>query len=211
MDKSWLPILEPHSKLLETIFEKLSNQDFFPQEDLIFRALTLPLEDVKVVILGQDPYPTPGMAEGLAFSVPASVLKLPPSLVNIFQEYQSDLNLKPPSSGHLGSWASNGVLLLNRYLTVRPRTPLSHKGLGWEPVTKEILRACAARKTPVICWGKDALIAATKSGFAANMIFASPHPSPLSAYRGFFGSRPFSQVNKYLERMNREGVDWRLP
>ncbi|NDA81428.1 MAG: uracil-DNA glycosylase [Actinobacteria bacterium] len=167
-------------------------------------------DNVRAIILGQDPYPTPGMAEGFSFSVAKENSILPPSLKNIFREYSEDLGLPLPRTGHLGRWSQSGVLLLNRILTVQPRAPLSHQGIGWEVITDRILNRLAESKVPIICWGGQAEKAAVKNGFAPNSIFAAPHPSPLSAYRGFFGSKPFSSVNKYLMQSNAEIIDWNL-
>jgi len=210
VDKSWEEVLAPHKKQIESILDEIKDQEFLPDAESIFRALSIPVDQVRVVILGQDPYPTPGMAEGLAFSVPKSITKLPPSLKNIFHEYASDLSLPAPLHGHLGAWVEQGVLLLNRILTVLPGAPLSHSKLGWEAVTDSILQVLSQKKVPIICWGKPAQEAAIEAGFSAESIFASPHPSPLSAYRGFFGSRPFTRVNEYRERMGLEPIDWKL-
>ena len=132
------------------------------------------------------------------------------SLKNIFREYSSDLSHPTPSHGHLGAWVDQGVLLLNRVLTVLPGAPLSHSKLGWEAVTDSILQVLSQKKVPIICWGKPAQEAAIEAGFSAESIFASPHPSPLSAYRGFFGSRPFTRVNEYLIRCQQSPIDWKL-
>lgn len=210
MDKSWDEVLAPQKKQIEAIFEEIKNQEFLPVAENVFRALSIPVDQVRVVILGQDPYPTPGMAEGLAFSVPERITKLPPSLKNIFQEYASDLSLPAPLHGHLGAWVEQGVLLLNRILTVLPGKPLSHSNLGWEEVTDSILRLLSEKKVPIICWGKPAQEAAVDAGFSVESIFASPHPSPLSAYRGFYGSRPFTRINEYRERRGFDPVNWKL-
>lgn len=212
MHPSWEPVLAPHRALIDSLLSQIATQEYFPERNQIFRALELPMEKVRVIILGQDPYPTPGMAEGLAFSIPENAEKIPPSLHNIFTEYVSDLNLPRPRTGHLGKWVDAGVLLLNRILTVTPGAPLSHQGLGWERVTDSLMEICAesAQSIPIICWGKAAQVAAEKNGFPHSAIFASPHPSPLSAYRGFFGSRPFSSVNDYLMKAGLDPIDWRL-
>ena len=213
MDSSWSSVLEPHadqiSVLLNELEGDLSNQ-YLPLREHIFRALNLPRDKVKTIIIGQDPYPTLGMAEGLAFSVPGTIAigKIPPSLRNIFTEYRSDLGYGQPTTGHLGGWVESGVLLLNRILTVSPGKPLSHKGKGWEEITDSILRSLVERDLPVIAWGKPAENAALRLGFC--QIVASPHPSPLSAYRGFFGSQPFSRVNQILLSQQREPIDWHL-
>lgn len=210
VDSSWERILSPFSAVLEEISEKIDFEKSFPAPEKIFRALTLPRERVKVVILGQDPYPTPGMAEGLAFSVPEEVTKLPPSLKNIFREYSDDLSLPTPSNGHLIEWVNSGALLLNRILTCRAGSPLSHQGIGWEIITDAILKDLSRANTPIICWGAPAKSAALKSGFPIDSIISSPHPSPLSAYRGFFGSKPFSRVNLLLAKVGKSPMDWSL-
>lgn len=197
--------------MIVEILNKISLDNSFPAPQQIFRALSLPRKNVKAVILGQDPYPTPGMAEGLAFSVPAEFTKLPPSLKNIFREYSDDLSLPAPSTGHLIGWVNSGALLLNQILTVRAGAPLSHQGIGWELITDAILRNLATTSIPIICWGAPAKSAAQKNGFTHERILASPHPSPLSAYRGFFGSQPFTKVNAYLAEINSSPMDWRLP
>lgn len=212
MHASWEPVIAPHRALIYSLLDQLSTQEYLPERKQIFRALELPVEKVRVIILGQDPYPTRGMAEGLAFSVPEDIKRIPPSLHNIFSEYVSDLGLPRPDSGHLGKWVDAGVLLLNRVLTVTPGAPLSHQGLGWERVTDSLMEifADSSLSIPIICWGRAARVAAEKSGFSHSAIFASPHPSPLSAYRGFFGSRPFSSVNNYLVNVGLTPIDWRL-
>ena len=210
MDNSWNEVIKPHSDRISAILETLSRAEFFPKQELIFKSLSLPRESVRVIIIGQDPYPSPGMAEGLAFSVPSAIpiKKLPPSLRNIFAEYESDLGFPPPTTGHLGNWVDNGVLLLNRILTVAPGAPLAHKGKGWEVITDSILRSLVPLDIPVIAWGKSAEQTARELGF--KHVLGSPHPSPLSAYRGFFGSQPFSKVNEILKKERMEPIDWRL-
>lgn len=210
MDESWREVLAPHELRINAILRKVSEDEFLPDKELVFRAFRMPAEQVRVIILGQDPYPTTGMAEGLAFSVPSNVRPLPPSLRNIFTEYESDLGFKRPSHGNLGSWEAEGVLLLNQILTVKPGVPLSHKGLGWEEVTSAALTKLARRGIPIIAWGAHAQRAAISSGFAMEQIISSPHPSPLSAYRGFFGSCPFSKVNKRLQATGGRAIDWRI-
>ena len=211
MDDSWNEVLKPHAKSISAILESLSSSEFFPEQELIFKSLSLPRESVRAIIIGQDPYPSPGMAEGLAFSVPPSIpmKKLPPSLRNIFAEYESDLGFPSPTTGHLGNWVDNGVLLLNRILTVAPGAPLAHKGKGWELITDSILRSLIARAIPVIAWGKPAERTARELNF--KHVLASPHPSPLSAYRGFFGSQPFSKANEILKKEKMEPINWKLP
>lgn len=186
----------------------------FPAESEVFNTLALTaLADVKVFILGQDPYPTRGHAHGLAFSVQPTVKPLPASLRNIVKELESDLGLPKPSNGSLIPWAKQGVLLLNTVLTVREGTPNSHQGKGWETFTDAVIRAVSAQPEPVvfILWGKPAqkkegLIDATR-----HTVLKSAHPSPLSASTGFFGSRPFSQANAALKAAGRPEIDWTLP
>ena len=174
-----------------------------------------------MLIVGQDPYPTPGHPVGLSFSVAPDVRRLPPSLVNIFTEYSADLGYPAPASGDLTPWSERGVLLLNRVLTVQPGKPGSHRGKGWEEVTEQAIRALAARKTGqetaplvAILWGRDARtlvpLLAPASGASAGYI-ESAHPSPYSANSGFFGSHPFSRANQLLEQQGAEPVDWKLP
>jgi len=184
---------------------------YLPAGAHVLRAFTFPFEQVRVLIVGQDPYPTPGHAVGLSFSVGADVRPLPRSLANIYTEYQQDLGHPAPSSGDLSPWAQQGVMLLNRVLTVRPGTPASHRGKGWEAVTECAIRALVAREQPLVAvlWGRDA--ATLKPMLADTATIESAHPSPLSASRGFFGSRPFSRANELLQQMGAEPVDWRLP
>ncbi|MCX7676703.1 MAG: uracil-DNA glycosylase, partial [Alteraurantiacibacter sp.] len=179
------------------------------------RALELtPLNQVKAVILGQDPYHGPGQAHGLAFSVPRGITP-PPSLLNIYKELQADLGLAPPAHGNLEAWARQGVLLLNASLTVEDGKPASHAGRGWEAITDALVAAVAARREPAvfILWGSHAQkkaqrIPALHTG--THLLLQSAHPSPLSAHRGFFGSRPFSRTNAFLEKAGRGMIDWRL-
>jgi uracil-DNA glycosylase len=167
---------------------------------------------VRVLIVGQDPYPTPGHAVGLAFSVAPEVRRLPASLVNIFREYSDDLGFPTPATGDLTPWSERGVLLLNRVLTVQPGKPGSHRGKGWEEVTDQAIRALAARQTEplvAILWGRDArTLVPLLEGIPS---IESAHPSPYSAANGFFGSRPFSRANHLLEQEGADPVDWKLP
>ena len=184
---------------------------YLPSGPNVLRAFTFPLDSVRVLIVGQDPYPTPGHAVGLSFSVAAEVRPLPRSLGNIFTEYCDDLGNPAPSNGDLTPWARQGVMLLNRVLTVRPGTPASHRGKGWEAVTECAIRALVARQQPLVAvlWGRDA--ATLKPMLGDTAIIESAHPSPLSASRGFFGSRPFSRANELLQQLGAEPVDWCLP
>ena len=177
----------------------------------VLRAFQQPFADVRVLIVGQDPYPTPGHAVGLSFSVSPETRPLPASLRNIFQEYVEDLGLPQPSTGDLSPWAAQGVCLLNRALTVVPGQPNSHQSKGWEPVTEQAIRALAARDAPLVAvlWGRNARNLRPLLGDRPAV--ESAHPSPLSARNGFFGSRPFSRVNALLEEQGAPPVDWRLP
>ncbi|WP_236684303.1 uracil-DNA glycosylase [Corynebacterium epidermidicanis] len=184
--------------------------DYLPPEPDVFRAFTLPFDQVRVLIVGQDPYPTPGHAMGLSFSVRPDVTPLPRSLNNIFQEYHDDLGLPRPTNGDLSPWLDQGVMLLNRVLTVAPGQAGAHRGLGWETVTERCITALAQRPQPMVAvlWGKDAQqLAPLVDPWP---VVASPHPSPLSARRGFFGSRPFSQVNDHLRSLGAQPVMWEL-
>ena len=191
--------------------ETAAGRGFLPRGEHVLRAFQQPLEDVRVLIVGQDPYPTPGHAIGLCFSVAPDVRPLPPSLVNIFKEYVDDLGLPAPSTGDLSPWADRGVLLLNRSLTVQAGRPNSHRGRGWEAVTEAAVRALAARDAPLVAilWGRNARDLKPLLGGAPCV--ESAHPSPLSAHNGFFGSRPFSRANRLLAEQGAEPVDWRLP
>ena len=184
---------------------------YLPSGDRVLRAFTQPFADVRVLIVGQDPYPTPGHAVGLSFSVDPGVRPLPKSLVNIFREYSADLGFPAPSNGDLTPWAERGVLLLNRVLTVEPGKPGSHRGKGWEEVTEQAIRALAKRDKPMVAilWGRDARNLAPLLGSVPRI--ESVHPSPMSADGGFFGSRPFSRANQLLEGQGADPVDWRLP
>ncbi|MGY2876041.1 uracil-DNA glycosylase [Marmoricola sp. URHA0025 HA25] len=191
--------------------ELAAGRGYLPAGGHILRAFQRPLAEVKVLIVGQDPYPTPGHPVGLSFSVSPEVRPLPPSLVNIFKELADDLGVPLPSCGDLTPWADMGVLLLNRSLTVGPGRANSHRGKGWEPVTECAIQALAKRGGPLaaILWGRDAQT--LKSMLGPVPWVESVHPSPLSAHRGFFGSRPFSRVNELLVQQGGAPVDWALP
>jgi uracil-DNA glycosylase len=193
--------------------EIAAGRRYLPAGPNVLRAFTYPFEAVRVLIVGQDPYPTPGHAVGLSFSVAPEVRPLPRSLANIFTEYAADLGYPEPANGDLTLWAQRGVMLLNRVLTVRPGTPASHRGKGWEAVTECAIRALAARDEPMVAilWGRDASTLKPMLDASRCVAIESPHPSPLSASRGFFGSRPFSRANELLAEMGAEPVDWRLP
>ena len=193
--------------------ENAAGRGYLPAGEHVMRAFSRPLAQVKVLVVGQDPYPTPGHAVGLSFSVAPGVAP-PRSLVNIFRELVDDLGVPAPTSGDLAPWADAGVMLLNRSLTVTPGQPASHRGRGWEQVTDQAIRVLAARAKDgapltAILWGRDAQ--SLKGELAPVPWVESVHPSPLSASRGFFGSRPFSRVNRMLEEQGAVPVDWRLP
>lgn len=192
--------------------EKAAGATIYPPGGRIFAALdTTPFDQVRAVILGQDPYHGPGQAHGLCFSVPPGIPK-PPSLVNIHQEYNADLGLPIPRHGSLEPWAKNGVLLLNTCLTVRAGQPLSHQNQGWEKFTDRIVELLAARSEPMvfILWGSPARKKTERVDLSRHGVIASVHPSPLSAYRGFFGSKPFSRANEFLAKAGQAPIDWRL-
>jgi uracil-DNA glycosylase len=191
--------------------ERATGHGYLPTGDHVLRAFTQPIDAVRVLIVGQDPYPTPGHAVGLSFSVAADVRPLPRSLMNIFQELETDLGLPPPSNGDLTPWADRGVMLLNRVLTVRPGAAGSHRGKGWEIVTAQAISALAARGGPLVAilWGRDAGTLEPALGHVP--CIKSAHPSPLSAHSGFFGSRPFSRANALLRQQGADPIDWSLP
>ena len=191
--------------------ETAAGRRYLPSGDLVLRAFQAPLESVRVLIVGQDPYPTPGHAVGLAFSVDRRVRPLPPSLVNIYRELKDDLGLEPPAHGDLAAWSQRGVLLLNRSLTVQAGQPGSHGGRGWESFTDAAIAALVERGGPLVAilWGRDAQ--SLRPALGDIPIIASPHPSPLSAARGFFGSRPFSRANALLAQQGGEPLDWSVP
>ena len=193
--------------------ELAAGRQYLPAGPNVLRAFSFPFEAVRVLIVGQDPYPTPGHAVGLSFSVAPDVRPLPRSLANIFTEYRADLGYPEPANGDLTPWAQRGVMLLNRVLTVRPGTPASHRDKGWEAVTECAIRALAGRDQPMVAilWGRDAATLKPMLDGSGCVAIESPHPSPLSASRGFFGSRPFSRANELLRGMGAETIDWRLP
>jgi uracil-DNA glycosylase len=191
--------------------ELAAGRGYFPAGANVLRAFTRPLGDVRVLVVGQDPYPTPGHAVGLSFSVAPNVRPLPRSLANIYAELNTDLGIAPAVHGDLSAWFSQGVLLLNRVLTVRPGAPGSHRGKGWEQVTQQAIQALVARGGPLVAilWGRDAQNLQPMLGDVP--VIASAHPSPLSARSGFFGSRPFSRTNAALEAQGASPIDWTLP
>ncbi len=190
--------------------ETAAGRPYLPAGANVLRAFTYPLADVRVLIVGQDPYPTPGHPIGLSFAVERHVRPLPPSLGNIYRELQSDLGIPPAPHGDLTSWAEHGVMLLNRVLTVRAGAAGSHRGMGWEEVTETAIRALVARGGPLVAilWGRDA--ATLQPMLGGVPAIRSPHPSPLSASKGFFGSRPFSRANESLIQQGAPPVDWRV-
>jgi len=193
--------------------QKAQGRRIFPRGSEYFRALDLtPLDDVRVVILGQDPYHGEGQAHGLCFSVRPGV-RIPPSLVNIYKELQDDLGIPPARHGFLEHWARQGVLLLNSVLTVEMGRAASHQGQGWERFTDAVIRAVNEQEKPVvfILWGSYAQRKAAFVDRSRHLVLRSPHPSPLSAHNGFFGSRPFSKANDFLEKHGRGRIDWQLP
>ena len=191
--------------------ESAAGRRYLPAGGNILRAFTQPLSEVRVLIVGQDPYPTPGHAMGLSFSVDGRVRPIPKSLVNIYRELHDDLGLAPPAHGDLTAWADQGVLLLNRVLTVQAGVPGSHRGRGWERVTDLAITSLVARGGPLVAilWGRDAQ--SLRPALGDIPVIASAHPSPLSASRGFFGSRPFSRANTLLVEQGAAPVDWSLP
>lgn len=213
---SWVPALAPVEHHLHQVGEFLraevaAGRGYLPAGPAVLRAFEQPLDDVRVLIVGQDPYPTPGHPIGLSFAVAPQVRPLPPSLVNIHTELCADLGVPQPSTGDLTPWAQRGVLLLNRVLTVRPGAAGSHRGHGWEHVTAAAIGALAARGGPLVAilWGRDARSLGPHLGGMPRI--ESVHPSPLSARSGFFGSRPFSRANAMLVAQGAEPVDWSLP
>lgn len=190
--------------------ENAAGRGYLPAGANVLRAFATPLADARVLIVGQDPYPTPGHPIGLSFAVDRGVRPLPRSLVNIYRELRDDLGIEPAEHGDLSAWTRQGVVLLNRVLTVRPGAPASHRGRGWEEVTDAAIAALVARGGPLVAvlWGRDAQ--SLRPALGRVPIVASPHPSPLSAARGFFGSRPFSKVNELLVAQGAEPVDWRV-
>jgi uracil-DNA glycosylase len=216
IDPGWADALAPVAGRIAAMGEFLraevaAGRTYLPAGPNVLRAFTHPLSAVRVLIVGQDPYPTPGHAVGLSFSVAPDVRPVPRSLANIYREYATDLGLPPPTTGDLSPWSERGVLLLNRVLTVAPGQAGSHRGKGWEPVTEQAILALVARPEPLVAilWGRDARNLAPMLGSTPRI--ESAHPSPLSASGGFFGSRPFSRSNQLLTELAAAPVDWRLP
>ncbi len=218
ISNDWLAPLKPefskpyYARLYKKVMEEYHTRLIFPPADDIFNAFALtPLHNVKVVILGQDPYHGDGQAHGLCFSVKPDV-EIPPSLVNIYQELHDDLGCYIPNNGYLTKWAEQGVLLLNTVLTVRAHQANSHRGIGWEEFTDAAIRILNEQDRPIvfILWGRPAQMKKSMLNNPKHLILEAPHPSPLSAYRGFFGSRPFSQTNAFLEAHGLTGIDWQI-
>jgi uracil-DNA glycosylase len=218
VEEGWAKALEPVAEQVANMGQFLraeiaAGRGYLPAGENVLRAFTFPFDQVRVLIVGQDPYPTPGHAVGLSFSVAPDVRPLPRSLENIFTEYAKDLGHPAPSCGDLTPWAQRGVLLLNRVLTVQPGNAASHRGKGWEAVTECAIGALVERRQPMVAilWGRDASTLKPRLAQGDCVSIESPHPSPLSASRGFFGSRPFSRANELLAQLNAEPIDWKLP
>jgi uracil-DNA glycosylase len=213
MDAGWASALAPVESNIHAMgdflrAENAAGHGYLPAGPNVLRAFRAPLADVRVLIVGQDPYPTPGHPIGLSFAVERDVRPIPRSLHNIYKELRDDLGVPPAAHGDLSSWSSHGVMLLNRVLTVRPGASASHRGKGWEAVTEHAIRALVARGGPLVAilWGRDAQSLQSMLGAVPHI--ASAHPSPLSASSGFFGSRPFSRANALLAEQGAEPVDW---
>jgi uracil-DNA glycosylase len=216
VDPGWAEALQPVADRVATLGaflrdEVAQGRSYLPAGDAVLRAFSRPLDGVRVLIVGQDPYPTPGHAVGLSFSVGPQVRPLPRSLQNIVRELCTDVGGRRPANGDLTPWAERGVLLLNRVLTVRPGNPGSHRGKGWEAVTDQAIRALVARDAPLVAilWGRDAQTLRPLLGSTPRI--ENAHPSPMSADRGFFGSRPFSRANEILTGLGAAPIDWTLP
>ncbi len=215
VDDDWAAALEPVSDQIAAMgaflrAEVAAGRTYLPAGQQVLRAFERPMREVKVLVVGQDPYPTPGHPIGLSFAVDRHVRPVPRSLGNIYRELRDDTGVTPPAHGDLSAWADQGVLLLNRVLTVEPGRPASHRGKGWEPVTETAIRALVARGGPLVAvlWGKDAQT--LRPLLDGTPVIASAHPSPMSADRGFFGSRPFSRANTMLVEQGGTPVDWAL-
>ena len=213
---TWAQALEPVAATITEMgaflrAEVAAGHGYLPRGEHVLRAFQVPLDEVRVLVVGQDPYPTPGHPIGLSFAVAPDVRPLPRSLANIYRELVDDLGVPAPGSGDLTPWTEQGVMLLNRCLTVRPGAPNSHQGRGWERVTDRAIEALAARGGPLVAilWGRNARNLAPVLGETPRI--ESAHPSPLSARNGFFGSRPFSRTNDLLARQGADPIDWRLP
>lgn len=215
IDSDWADALDPVADRITAMgaflrAEVAAGRTYLPAGPMVLRAFERPMSQVRVLIVGQDPYPTPGHPIGLSFAVDRHVRPVPRSLGNIYKEMRADLGIATPEHGDLTAWSDQGVLLLNRVLTVEPGRPASHRGKGWEPITEAAIRALVARGGPLVAvlWGKDAQTLQPLLG--ATPFVASAHPSPMSADRGFFGSKPFSRVNALLAAQGGEPVNWSL-
>ena len=209
IDKSWQPLFAEHQSELTKIQEVITAQRIAPAYENILRVFTYPISHYRVVIVGQDPYPTPGYATGLAFSVSSEITKLPKSLKNVFTEYVSDTGFSYPVNGDLANWASNGVALLNSALTLNLDDKSEHLKIGWQGITAAALDLLASQGAVAILWGSHAQ--KMGSEFPDTHKIESVHPSPLSAYRGFFGSKPFTTCNQLLINSGQDPINWRLP
>ena len=218
ISNDWLPAIKGefqkpyYKKLHQTIVQEYQTRQIFPEADDLFNAFHLtPLKDVKVVIFGQDPYHNVGQAHGLCFSVKPGV-EIPPSLVNTYKELEDDLGCYVPNNGYLVKWAKQGVLLLNTVLTVRAHQANSHRGIGWEEFTDAAIRILNEQDRPIvfILWGRPAQMKKSMLNNPKHLILEAPHPSPLSSYRGFFGSKPFSKTNNFLTQHGLEPIDWQI-
>ena len=214
---TWVPVLDSEREQLSSLgdflrAESAAGHRWLPAGDSILRAFSTPLDEVRVLIVGQDPYPTPGHAVGLSFSVSPDTRPIPRSLQNIYRELVDDLGVARPANGDLSPWTQRGAMLLNRVLTVRAGEPGSHRGQGWEQVTDTAIRGLVQRGDQplvAILWGRDAQ--SLEPLLEDTPVIASAHPSPMSADRGFFGSKPFSRANDLLEELGGEPIDWSLP
>ena len=217
MDNSWKEIFKNYPKrnelgiTVDNINKKRQTATIYPPKELVFKVFDLPLEDIKVVILGQDPYHNPGQACGLSFSVNDGV-PLPKSLINIYKELYDDLGITPAKTGNLEKWFKQGIFLLNSVLTVEEYSPASHSNVGWQDFTDYIIETISQKNNNVVfvLWGSYARSKKTLIDSSRHKIIESPHPSPLSAYRGFFGSKVFSRINSYLEEVGKKPINFDL-
>lgn len=217
MDNSWKEIFKDYPKrnelgiTVDNINKKRQTATIYPPKELVFKVFNLPLQDIKVVILGQDPYHNPGQACGLSFSVNDGV-PLPKSLINIYKELYDDLGITPAKTGNLEKWFKQGIFLLNSVLTVEEYSPASHSNVGWQDFTDYIIETISQKNNNVVfvLWGSYARSKKTLIDSSRHKIIESPHPSPLSAYRGFFGSKVFSRINSYLEEVGKKPIDFNL-
>jgi uracil-DNA glycosylase len=203
---SWFPVLEPLQNEITSTFDRVNKGGYIPAIDRILAPLSTAIDEVKVVIVGQDPYPNADYADGFAFSVRPEVSPFPASLINIFRELESDLGTAMPTDGNLERWSRQGVLLINRTLTTIPDESHAHQRSGWMAITEVIIREVASRGAVGILWGGNAQ--QMSDYFDSSRVIKSAHPSPLSAYRGFFGSKPFSQCNSMLEQIGKTQISW---